>query len=400
MPSWLKPSRSPCRGSQSSAGWIAPALPSGAISPSAAVGHHGGTEAKGYGPSVATPRLRLTDPCKKALTPRFFLTRMTIVHVVFRSDERPKRLEWFHGVIPAAAVLPSHLGCSGRTVILGGSSPARRTLGLPPARTSLGGASVTASTKGEKLLRVESIETFYGKLKVLVGVSLELTAGQLVAVIGANGAGKSTLLRTIMGITPAEYGTIEFLGRRIEEEDPDEITRLGISMVPEGRWIFTDLTVQENLDMGAFTRSDKGGIREDFQRVYSMFPALKDRARQRAGLLSGGEQQMLAIGRGLMSRPKLLMLDEPSLGLSPILVREIFRIIKAIHQQGTPILLVEQNMAISMAIADYAYVMETGRMRLSGVPERILADEDVREFYLGEGKGKYISRKDRWKGRM
>ncbi len=169
------------------------------------------------------------------------------------------------------------------------------------------------------MLRVESIETFYGKLKVLVGVSLELTAGQLVAVIGANGAGKSTLLRTIMGITPAEYGTIEFLGRRIEEEDPDEITRLGISMVPEGRWIFTDLTVQENLDMGAFTRSDKGGIREDFQRVYSMFPALKDRARQRAGVLSGGEQQMLAIGRGLMSRPKLLMraLPDPREGDIP-----------------------------------------------------------------------------------
>lgn len=250
------------------------------------------------------------------------------------------------------------------------------------------------------MLKVESIETFYGKLKVLVGVSLELMAGQLVAVIGANGAGKSTLLRTIMGITPAEYGTIEFLGRRIEDEDPDEITRLGISMVPEGRWIFTDLTVQENLDMGAFTRSDRGGIREDFERVYSMFPALRARARQRAGLLSGGEQQMLAIGRGLMSRPKLLMLDEPSLGLSPILVREIFRIIKVIHQQGTPILLVEQNMAISMAVADYAYVMETGRMRLSGAPEKILADEDVREFYLGEGKGKYISRKDRWKGRM
>lgn len=250
------------------------------------------------------------------------------------------------------------------------------------------------------MLRVESIETFYGKLKVLVGVSLELKAGQLVAVIGANGAGKSTLLRTIMGITPAEYGTIEFLGRRIEEEDPDEITRLGISMVPEGRWIFTDLTVQENLDMGAFTRSDREGIREDFERVYSMFPALRARARQRAGLLSGGEQQMLAIGRGLMSRPKLLMLDEPSLGLSPILVREIFRIIKSIHQQGTPILLVEQNMAISMTIASYAYVMETGRMRLSGVPEKILADEDVREFYLGEGKGKYVSRKDRWKGKM
>ena len=250
------------------------------------------------------------------------------------------------------------------------------------------------------MLVVESIETFYGKVKVLMGVSLRLDSGQLVAVIGANGAGKSTLLRTIMGINQAEYGSIEFLGQRIEEKDPDEITRLGISMVPEGRWIFTDLTVKENLDMGAVTRSDKQGIKEDLDQVHTLFPILKGRAPIKAGLLSGGEQQMLAIGRGLMGKPKLLMLDEPSLGLSPMLVKEIFKIIKKIYDRGIPILLIEQNMAISMKIATYVYVMETGRMRLSGTTDKILADEDVREFYLGEGKGKYVSRKDRWKGKM
>ncbi|MFC1824245.1 ABC transporter ATP-binding protein [Thermodesulfobacteriota bacterium] len=250
------------------------------------------------------------------------------------------------------------------------------------------------------MLKVESIETFYGKLKVLMGVSMELNTGQLVAVIGANGAGKSTMLRTIMGINQAEYGKIEFLGQRIEEKDPDVITRMGISMVPEGRWIFTDLTVKENLDMGSITRSDRTEIREGFEQVFSIFPVLKTRSKQKAGLLSGGEQQMLAIGRGLMSKPKLLMLDEPSLGLSPILIKEIFRIIKDIFDQGIPILLIEQNMSVSMKIATYAYVMETGRMRMSGSAEKVMADEDVREFYLGEGKGKYVSRKDRWKGRM
>lgn len=250
------------------------------------------------------------------------------------------------------------------------------------------------------MLRVESIETFYGKSKVLMGVSMELNEGTLVAVLGANGAGKTTLLRTIMGITPAEYGEIEFLGQRIEEEDTDSITRLGIAMVPEGRWVFTDLTVKENLDMGAFIRSDKEGIKKDMDRMFAIFPVLKERLYQKAGLLSGGEQQMLSIARGLMSCPKLLLLDEPSLGLSPLLVNEIFEIIQQIHREGTPILLVEQNMNISLKIADFGYIMETGRMRLSGKPEKILADDDVREFYLGEGKGKYISRKDRWKGKM
>ncbi len=250
------------------------------------------------------------------------------------------------------------------------------------------------------MLKVESIETYYGKLKVLMGVSMALSTGQLVAVLGANGAGKSTMLKTIMGINQAEYGKIEFLDQRIEEKDPDVITRMGISLVPEGRWIFTDLTVKENLTMGSIPRSDRTQINKEFERVYSLFPALKERAARKAGLLSGGEQQMLAIGRGLMSKPKLLMLDEPSLGLSPILVKEIFQIIKGIFEQGIPILLIEQNMSVSLKIATYVYVMESGRMRLSGTTEKVLADDDVREFYLGEGKGKYVSRKDRWKGKM
>jgi len=250
------------------------------------------------------------------------------------------------------------------------------------------------------LLRVESIETFYGKVKVLMGVSIELKQGALVAVLGANGAGKTTLLRTIMGITPAEHGEIEFLGRRIEDEDTDVITRLGISMVPEGRLVFTDLTVKENLVMGAYIRSDGEGIKKDMDKMFSIFPVLKDRLSQKAGLLSGGEQQMLVMARGLMSSPKLLLLDEPSLGLSPLLVFDIFNIIQQIHGEGTPILLVEQNFNVSLKIADYVYIMETGRMRVSGRPEKILADEDVRKFYLGEGKGKYVSRKDRWKGKM
>ncbi|MFC1822891.1 ABC transporter ATP-binding protein [Thermodesulfobacteriota bacterium] len=250
------------------------------------------------------------------------------------------------------------------------------------------------------MLRVESIETFYGKSKVLMGVSLELKEGTLVAVLGANGAGKTTLLRTIMGITPAEYGEIEFLGHRIEDMDTDEIMRLGVALIPEGRLVFTDLTVKENLAMGAFIRSDKEKVREDMDSMFEVFPPLKGRLNQKAGLLSGGEQQMLAIARGLMSRPRLLLLDEPSLGLSPILVEEIFNVIERLNKSGTPTLLVEQNMNISLEIADFAYVMETGRMRVSGRPEEILADEDVREFYLGEGKGKYVSRKDRWSGKM
>ncbi|MFC1821914.1 ABC transporter ATP-binding protein [Thermodesulfobacteriota bacterium] len=250
------------------------------------------------------------------------------------------------------------------------------------------------------MLSLRSVEAFHGKIKVLIGVSLELNEGDLVAVLGANGAGKTTLLKTIMGITLAEYGEIEFLGKRIEELDPFKITRLGISLVPEGRWIFTDLTVKENLEMGAYIRKDRDKIPEARERIFSIFPNLKARLHQKGNYLSGGELQMLAIARALMGQPKLLLLDEPSLGLSPILVRELFQIIEQIHKDGIPILLVEQNMMVSLKIANFAYIMENGRMRLSGSPDKILQDEDVREFYLGEGKGRYVSRKDRWKGVM
>ncbi len=250
------------------------------------------------------------------------------------------------------------------------------------------------------MLKIETVETFYGKVKVLMGISLELKPASLVSVLGANGAGKSTLLKTIMGITPAEYGTIEFLNKRIEDKDTDVITRLGISMVPEGRLLFNDLTVKENLFMGAYIRSDKEGIQSDIEKMLYLFPVLKDRFTQKAGLLSGGEQQMLVIARGLMSRPKLLLLDEPSLGLSPLLVAEIFDIIREIHKSGPSILLVEQNINKALKVSDFVYIMETGRMRVSGKPDEVLADADVREFYLGEGKGKYISREDRWKGKM
>jgi len=250
------------------------------------------------------------------------------------------------------------------------------------------------------MLSLRSVETFYGKIKVIMGISMELKGGDVVAIVGANGAGKTTLLKTIMGITPAEYGEVEFQGKRIEDMDPYQVTRLGISLVPEGRMVFTDLTVKENLEMGAFIRKDQDKIKGETERMLSIFPNLQKRLTQKGNYLSGGEQQMLAIARALMCRPKLLLLDEPSLGLSPLLVKEVFLIIDQIHREGTPILLVEQNIMVSMKIADFAYIMENGRMRLSGTPEKILKDQDVREFYLGEGKGRYVSRKDRWKGKM
>ena len=250
------------------------------------------------------------------------------------------------------------------------------------------------------MLEIEGVETFYGRIKVLMGLSMTMRGGELVAVLGANGAGKSTLLKTIMGITPAEYGSIRFLGTRIETLDTDVITRLGMAMVPEGRLLFGDLTVKENLAMGAYIRSDERGIRQDQEKMFHYFPVLKERLAQKAGLLSGGEQQMLVIARALMSRPRLLLLDEPSLGLFPLLVGEIFKIIREIHKAGTAVLVVEQNFQMALGIADFVYIMENGRMRVSGKPDQVLADQDVREFYLGEGKGKYGSRQDRWKGRM
>jgi len=236
------------------------------------------------------------------------------------------------------------------------------------------------------ILQVKNIETlYYGLIKALRGISLDIQEGTISVVLGANGAGKTTTLKTIMGLLEdqPDKGTIEFLGKRIDRMDAEDVVNLGITMVPEGREVFPELSVKENLQMGAYIRKDRRGIQEDLDRVIRYFPILKDRSGQQAGYLSGGEQQMLAIGRALMTRPKLLMLDEPSLGLSPILVREIFSIIQTINREGTTILLVEQNARMALSIAHFGYVLETGRIMLANTPQALMEDEDVKEFYLG-----------------
>jgi branched-chain amino acid transport system ATP-binding protein len=256
------------------------------------------------------------------------------------------------------------------------------------------------------ILQVKNIETlYYDIIKALRGISLDIQEGTISVVLGGNGAGKSTTLKTIMGLLEdqPDKGTIEFMGRRIDGMDAEDIVNLGIAMVPEGREVFPELTVMENLKMGAYTRKDKKGVQEDQDRVIRYFPILKERASQQAGYLSGGEQQMLAMGRALMARPKLLMLDEPSLGLSPILVREIFEIIKTINQEGTTILLVEQNARMALSVAHFGYVLETGRIVLANTPQNLMEDEDVKEFYLGiksevSGKGYQRWRRNkRWR---
>jgi branched-chain amino acid transport system ATP-binding protein len=236
------------------------------------------------------------------------------------------------------------------------------------------------------ILQVKNIETlYYGLIKALRGISLDIQEGTISVVLGANGAGKTTTLKTIMGLLEdqPDKGTIEFLGKRIDRMDAEDVVNLGITMVPEGREVFPELTVKENLRMGAYIRKDRKGILEDLELVIRYFPILKTRSGQQAGYLSGGEQQMLAIGRALMTRPKLLMLDEPSLGLSPILVREIFGIIQTINREGTTILLVEQNARMALSIAHFGYVLETGRIVLANTPQALMEDEDVKEFYLG-----------------
>jgi branched-chain amino acid transport system ATP-binding protein len=236
------------------------------------------------------------------------------------------------------------------------------------------------------ILQVRNIETlYYGLIKALRGISLDIQEGTISVVLGANGAGKTTTLKTIMGLLEdqPDKGTIEFLGKRIDRMDAEDIVNLGITMVPEGREVFPELSVKENLQMGAYIRKDRKGVLEDLDRVIRYFPILKTRSGQQAGYLSGGEQQMLAIGRAVMTRPKLLMLDEPSLGLSPILVREIFGIIQTINREGTTILLVEQNARMALSIAHFGYVLETGRIVLANTPQALMEDEDVKEFYLG-----------------
>ncbi len=236
----------------------------------------------------------------------------------------------------------------------------------------------------EPLLSVAGVETYYGPIQAIRGISLEVEAGQIVTVLGANGAGKTTVLRTISGVLNPARGKVRFQGRDITGLSPDRVMRLGIFHVPEGREIFPLLSVQENLMMGAFTRHD-GEIARDIQMCHGYFPVLAERAEQRAGLLSGGEQQMLAISRALMGRPRLLLLDEPSLGLSPLLIQQIFGIIRRINQeQGVAILLVEQNANIALKTADYGHILEVGRVVMRDSCAALMEKQDIKEFYLGQ----------------
>lgn len=233
------------------------------------------------------------------------------------------------------------------------------------------------------LLKVDNLHVAYGAIRALQGISFEIAEGEIVTLIGANGAGKSTTLRTISGLLRPTAGDVVFDGQSISRTPPDRIVKMGISQVPEGRQIFSKLTVQENLEMGAYTRRDKVGIAESMERVFVSFPRLKERRRQLGGTLSGGEQQMLAMGRGLMSQPRLLLLDEPSMGLAPILVDEIFDIIANINSQGTSILLVEQNAAMALSVAHRGYVLETGHIALEGAAASLLENSEVQSAYLG-----------------
>lgn len=244
------------------------------------------------------------------------------------------------------------------------------------------------------MLKLIGIETFYGKIKALHGVSLEVLKGQLVCILGANGAGKTTILKTICGIAEPEYGTIHFNDQQINNLDPEKIIDKGISLVPENRRIFPELSVYENLSMGGFLIRDKIKFKQRIEEVVTHFPVLQDRASQKAGTLSGGEQQMLAIGRALMLKPRLLLLDEPSLGLSPKLVDEVFTIIQNLHKSGVTILLVEQNVNQALKIADYGYVLTSGKIFLSGTYDELYKEEKVRDMYLGEGQ--YVRRSKLW----
>ncbi len=249
------------------------------------------------------------------------------------------------------------------------------------------------------LLEIKNIETLYTLIYALRGVSLAVDEGTVTAILGNNGAGKSTILKTVMGLLDdqPDKGTIEFLGKRIDGKDPEVIVRMGLSYVPEGREVFDELSVKENLLMGAYIRRDRAAIRKDFEQIYAYFPVLKEREGQWAGTLSGGEQQMLAIGRALMNRPKLLFLDEPSLGLSPILVRDIFKIIKTINQEGVTILLVEQNVRMALTMSDFALILENGRFVMKGESKDLMEDKDVQEFYMGMRSEESSKGFQRWK---
>ena len=249
------------------------------------------------------------------------------------------------------------------------------------------------------ILEIKNIETYYDLIYAIRGTSLTIEEGTITAILGNNGAGKSTILKTVMGLIEdqPDKGTIEYMGQRIDGMDTEEIVRRGISYVPEGREVFEELTVKENLVMGAYIRKDHSEINNDIERIFSYFPILKDRIYQWAGTLSGGEQQMLAIGRALMSRPKLLFLDEPSLGLSPILVQEIFEIIKSINKEGVTILLVEQNARMALSISQVGLIIENGRFVMKGQASELMEDKDVKEFYMGVRSEASAKGYQRWK---
>ena len=233
------------------------------------------------------------------------------------------------------------------------------------------------------ILKVDNLSAAYGGIQALRGVSLEVQEGEIVSVLGANGAGKSTLLKCISSVMKTTGGTVEFMGKPASKK-PYEVVEAGLVQVPEARQIFAKLTVYENLRIGSNFRKDQSGIKEDIERVYSIFPRLKEREKQYAGLLSGGEQQMLAIGRGMMARPKLMMFDEPSLGLAPVIVQQVFEVIKELNKEGLSIMLIEQNAQKALSISDHAYIMQTGRVVMHGTGKELLADENMVSAYLGE----------------
>ena len=234
------------------------------------------------------------------------------------------------------------------------------------------------------MIKIDNLVVAYGGIEALKGISLEVPSGKIVTLVGANGAGKSTTLKSIVGLVKPKSGSINYEGTDLTKLKTETMVKEGIALVPEGRRVFTDLTVLENLKIGAYLRKDKKGIAEDLEKVYSLFPRLKERTWQVSGTLSGGEQQMLAIGRALMSRPKLIMMDEPSLGLAPIIVKELFGIIKRINEEGTTVLLIEQNANAALKIAHIGYIMETGRITLKGTGKELLNNEEIKKAYLGE----------------
>ena len=236
------------------------------------------------------------------------------------------------------------------------------------------------------MLKVRDLVVAYGGIEALKGISIDVPDGQIVTLIGANGAGKSTLLRTIMGLVKPQSGTVEYNGETINGLNSQRIVSRGITLVPEGRRVFPNLTVLENLRIGAYLRKDEDGIAKDIKRIYELFPRLEERHWQMAGTLSGGEQQMLALGRALMSRPKIMMMDEPSLGLAPLVIKDIFSIIRRINESGTTVLLVEQNANMALKVAHHAYVLETGRIKMEGGGKELLENEEIKEAYLGKKK--------------